>query len=117
MDSILLGGLHDIKIIQTVHKWQSSGEIHCRVECSCQNITFVEKYTSFSVSGGTVRVATSVSYFGGLGQLYRVKVWAVVMSLSHKIKRDFNFVFKQSDNATECIHLYNDTQSVIEHKG
>ena len=30
-----------------------------------------------SASGGTGRVATSVSCFGGLGQLYRVKVWAV----------------------------------------
>ena len=29
------------------------------------------------VSGGTGRVATNVSCFGGLGQLYRVKVWAV----------------------------------------
>ena len=40
-------------------------------------MTFVEKYTSVSASGGTGRVATSVSCFGGLGQLYRVKVWAV----------------------------------------
>ena len=32
---------------------------------------------SVSASGGTGRVATSVSCFGGLGQLYRVKVWAV----------------------------------------
>ena len=46
-------------------------------ECSVQSITFVEKYMSISASGGTGRVATSVSYFGGLGQLYRVKVWAV----------------------------------------
>ena len=46
-------------------------------ECSVQNITFVEKYMSVSASGGTGRVATSVSCFGGLGQLYRVKVWAV----------------------------------------
>ena len=31
--------------------------------------------------------------------------------LSHKIKSDFRFVFTPSDqvNATECIHLYNDT--------
>ena len=32
---------------------------------------------SVSASGGTGRVATSVSCFGGLGQLYRVKMWAV----------------------------------------
>ena len=32
---------------------------------------------SVNTSGGTGRVATSVSCFGGLGQLYRVKVWAV----------------------------------------
>ena len=46
-------------------------------ECRVRNITFVEKYISVSASGGTGRVATSVSCFGGLGQLYRVKVWAV----------------------------------------
>ena len=46
-------------------------------ECRVRNITFVEKYRSVSASGGTGRVATSVSCFGGLGQLYRVKVWAV----------------------------------------
>ena len=46
-------------------------------ECSVQNITFVEKYMSVSASGGTGQVATCVSCFGGLGQLYRVKVWAV----------------------------------------
>ena len=46
-------------------------------ECRVRNITFVEKYMSVSASGGTGRVATSVSCFGGLGQLYRVKVWAV----------------------------------------
>ena len=40
-------------------------------------MTFVEKYMSVSASGGTGRVATSVSCFGGLGQLYKVKVWAV----------------------------------------
>ena len=40
-------------------------------------MTFVEKYMSVSASGGTGRVATNVSCFGGLGQLYRVKVWAV----------------------------------------
>ena len=62
-----------------------------------------------STSGRTGRVATSVSCFGGLGQLYRVKVWAAVMSSRHKIKSDFHFVFTQSDNATECIHLYNET--------
>ena len=46
-------------------------------ECSVQNITFVEKYTSVSAnSGGTGRLAKNVSCFGGLGQLYRVKVWA-----------------------------------------
>ena len=32
---------------------------------------------SVSASGRTRRVATSVSCFGGLGQLYRMKVWAV----------------------------------------
>ena len=46
-------------------------------ECRVQNLTFVEKYMSVSASGGTGRVATNVSCFGGLGQLYRVKVWAV----------------------------------------
>ena len=46
-------------------------------ECRVRKITFVEKYMSVSASGGTGRVATSVSCFGGLGQLYRVKVWAV----------------------------------------
>ena len=47
-------------------------------ECSVRNITFVEKYMSVSVnSGGTGRVAIDVSCFGGLGKLYRVKVWAV----------------------------------------
>ena len=46
-------------------------------ECRVRNITFVEKSVSFSASGGTGRVATSVSCFGGLGQLYRVKVWTV----------------------------------------
>ena len=45
-------------------------------ECSVQSITFVEKYMSIN-SGGTGQVATSESCFGGLGQLYRVKVWAV----------------------------------------
>ena len=47
-------------------------------ECSVRNITFVEKYMSVSAnSGGIGRVARNVSCFGGLGQLYRVKVWAV----------------------------------------
>ena len=46
-------------------------------ECRVRNMTFVEKYMSVSASGGIGQVATSVSYFGGLGQLYRVKVWAV----------------------------------------
>ena len=46
-------------------------------ECSVRNITFVEKHISVNASGGTGRVATSVFCFGGLGQLYRVKVWAV----------------------------------------
>ena len=40
-------------------------------------MTFVEKYMSVNASGGTGRVAASVSCFGGLGQLSRVKVWAV----------------------------------------
>ena len=46
-------------------------------ECSVQNITFVEMYMSVNASGGTGRVATNASCFGALGQLYRVKVWAV----------------------------------------
>ena len=46
-------------------------------ECRVRNITLVEKYMSVSASGGTGQVATSVSCFGGLGQLYRMKVWAV----------------------------------------
>ena len=46
-------------------------------ECRVRNIAFVEKYMSVSASGGTGRVAASVSCFGGIGQLYRVKVWAV----------------------------------------
>ena len=46
-------------------------------ECRVRNITFVKKYMSANASGGTGQVATSVSCFGGLGQLYRVKVWAV----------------------------------------
>ena len=45
--------------------------------CRVRNIIFVEKYMSVSANGGTGQVATSVSCFGGLGQLYRVKVWAV----------------------------------------
>ena len=53
-------------------------------ECRVRNITFVEKYKSVSASGGTGRVATNVSCFGGLGQLYRVKVWAVS---GHNISR------------------------------
>ena len=47
-------------------------------ECRIGNITFVEKYTSVNANGGgTGRVAKETSCFGGLGQLYRVKVWAV----------------------------------------
>ena len=46
-------------------------------ECGVRSITFVERCMSVSTSGGTGRVATNVSCFGGLGQLYRVKVWAV----------------------------------------
>ena len=46
-------------------------------ECRVRNITFVKKYMSVNASGGTGQVATSVFCFGGLGQLYRVKVWAV----------------------------------------
>ena len=49
-----------------------------KLECSVQNITFVEKYMSVRAnSGGTGRVAKTESCFGGLGHLYRVKVWAV----------------------------------------
>ena len=47
------------------------------LECSVRSMIFVEKYMSVTASGGTGRVATNVSCFGGLGQLYRVKVWAV----------------------------------------
>ena len=46
-------------------------------ECRVRNMTFLEKYMSVSASGGTGQIATNVSCFGGLGQLYRVKVWAV----------------------------------------
>ena len=47
-------------------------------ECSVRNITFVEKYMSVMAnSNGIGRVPRNVSCFGGLGQLYRVKVWAV----------------------------------------
>ena len=46
-------------------------------ECRVRNITFVEKYMSVNASGGTGGVVINVSCFGGLGQLYRVKVWAV----------------------------------------
>ena len=47
-------------------------------ECRVRNITFVEKYMSvLANSEGTGRVTRNVSCFGGLGQLYRVKVWAV----------------------------------------
>ena len=47
-------------------------------ECRVRNITFVETYVSVSASGGTGQVVTSGPCFGGLGQLYRVKVWAVM---------------------------------------
>ena len=54
-------------------------------ECSVRNITFVEKYMSVHAnSGGTGLVARNVSCLGGLGQLYRVKVWAVS---GHKISQ------------------------------
>ena len=46
-------------------------------ECRVRSITFVEKYMSVNASGGTGRVATCVFCFRGLGQLYRLKVWAV----------------------------------------
>ena len=46
-------------------------------ECKVRDITFVEKYMSVSASGGTGQVVTSGPCFGGQGQLYRVKVWAV----------------------------------------
>ena len=47
-------------------------------ECRVRNITFVEKYMSVSTnSGGIGRVSRNMLCFGELGQLYRVKVWAV----------------------------------------
>ena len=46
-------------------------------ECRVRNITFVEKHMSVSANGGTGRVATNDTCFGGLGQLYRATVWAV----------------------------------------
>ena len=45
--------------------------------CRVRNIIFVQKYMSVSASRGTGRIATNVSCFGGLGQLYRVNLWAV----------------------------------------
>ena len=45
-------------------------------ECRVRNITFVEKYMSVMANGGSGQVARNASCFG-LGQLYRVKVWAV----------------------------------------
>ena len=48
-------------------------------ERSVRNITSVEKYISVGAnSGGTGRVARNVLCFGGLGQLYRVRLWAVI---------------------------------------
>ena len=75
---------------------------------------------SVSASGETGRVATSVSCFGRLGQLYRVKVWAAVVSLSHKIKSDFHFVLT---HLTRSMHqnAYTSTMTLVysinEHKG
>ena len=46
-------------------------------ECRVRSITFAEKYMSVSASGGTGQVATNATCFGGLGQLHKVKVWAV----------------------------------------
>ena len=46
-------------------------------ECSVRNIIFVEKYMSVSDNGGTGRVSMNESCYGGQGQLYRAKVWAV----------------------------------------
>ena len=46
-------------------------------ECRVRNITFVEKYMSVIPNSGGTGGAKNVSCFGGLGQLYRVKVWAV----------------------------------------
>ena len=49
-----------------------------KFECRVRNITFVEKHMSVSAnSGGIGRMTKETSCFGGLGQLYRVKVWAV----------------------------------------
>ena len=46
--------------------------------CRVQNITFVEKYVRVAPnSKGIGQVTEETSCFGGLGQLYRVKVWAV----------------------------------------
>ena len=47
-------------------------------ECRVRSITFVEKYMNVGAnSGGMGRATRNVSCFGGLGQLHRVKVWAV----------------------------------------
>ena len=49
------------------------------LECSVRNITFVVKYLllSANANGGSGHAAMSAPCFGGLGQLYRLKVWAV----------------------------------------
>ena len=70
---------HHYSTLHTYHTGYKTvnGNTACICVYTCVNMTFVEKYMSVSASGGTGRVATSVSCFGGLGQLYRVKVWAV----------------------------------------
>ena len=55
-------------------KWRYIVEFECRVG----NIPFVEKYMNVGAnSKGIGKVTRNVSCFGGLGLLYRVKVWAV----------------------------------------
>ena len=46
-------------------------------ECRIRIITFVEKYMSVTASGGNWTNSNKCILFGGLGQLYKMKVWAV----------------------------------------